>query len=223
MVMLKRSVFLTLFAVSPLLALAAFSGQWGEGASRAAALATGAGIVAYIYVLNLFILGTRSDYLVSLFGEEGAVRFHVTVALISAVLAAAHGALKATVGLALSLQVQSGQLAFLALLGVVAVGAALLLGPASRGAAAVTGRTAERARARLGERAWAALRHVTGAAVLVGLFHVLYASTTLAATLRTLVMGGWFVLALGAWIHHVLTSREARSASDDRVPAASRR
>jgi hypothetical protein len=59
--------------------------------------------------------------------------------------------------------------------------------------------------------------------VLVGLFHVLYASTTLAATLRTLIMGGWFVLALGAWIHHVLTSREARSASDDRVPAASRR
>lgn len=221
--MLKRSVFLTLFALSPLLALAAFASEWGEGASRAAALATGAGIVAYIYVLNLFILGTRSQHLVSLFGEEGALRFHVTVALISAVLAAAHGALKAAVGFAFSPQVQSGQLAFLALLGVVAVGAGLLLGPASRGVTAVSGRTADHARTRMGERAWAGIRHVTGAAVLVGLFHVLYASTTLAATLRTLVMGGWFVLALGAWIHHVLTSREGRSVSDDRVAAASRR
>lgn len=209
-----RLLLAAIFLASPALALVTYVGAWSEQGLTSLAVATGAGVSAYVYLLNLFIIGTRPGPLGRYVGEEGLLRFHVAVALLSTLLAAVHGSVKAIAFASLSTQVQSGYVAFVALLGVAAIGLSLVLGPlVQRGSGA--------AAAAVGDRAWAALRHLGAAAVLLALFHVFLASTTLATVARTVVMGGWFAAAVGAYVYRALREPRRRSVATAHEPVHS--
>lgn len=199
-----RLLLAAIFLASPALALVTYLGTWSGDGLTALAVATAAGVSAYVYLLNLFIIGTRPGLLARYVGEEGLLRFHVAVALLSTLLAAVHGSVKALAFASLSPQVQSGYVAFVALLGVAAIGLSTMLGPLLR-------RSAGAASSAVGARAWTTLRHLGAAAVLLALFHVFLASTTLATSARTVVMGGWFAAAVGAYAYRALREPRRRS------------
>ena len=199
-----RGLLIALFFASPAVALASFAEEWSGNAGLLTAAASAAGIISYVYLLNLFIIGTRPQPLLRLFSKTGLLRFHVAVSLISVLLAAVHGMVKATTMAPVAPQLQSGLPALIALAGAGAVGVSALAAPVARGVETLGRHAAE-------SRVWARVSNITGAAVLLALFHVLYASTTLAADIRTLIMGGWFVFAVGAYAHHLRTQSRRRA------------
>jgi hypothetical protein len=183
----------------PTLAVATYAPDWVATGFTLTAAATASGVLAYMLLLSLFILGSAPGSLSAPVGAERRLRGAVAVSLLATVLAGFHGAVKAAVVPALVSQLQSGAVGLIALSGVGMIGLSALLGPVASGATTLIERARSSETAERHPRALRAMLDLAAVGVLVLLFHVLYATTTLSAASRTLVMGGWFALAAAAY------------------------
>jgi len=211
----ERPFWVILYILSPAAALIPyFAGNWGSF-FHSWSLSMTFGIIGYIWYLNQFIIAARPAYWDRLYGLDGMYRFHGYMAIFATVAVFAHVVLKRLVYPVVTLQQIFGIAAVVIFVAVVI--ASLLFMVESR-----IGRLRPLARLkRYAAERWRWQYHhlkrfhnlVVAAAFLV-LAHVLLAFSTLESFLRISVMAGWFVVALGLYLHH----KVIRPARDGRRP-----
>lgn len=209
-----RSLILGAVILSPAFALATFADDWAREGVTALALATAAGVTAYVLLLNLFVLGGPAGKIGRLLGPHGLLRLQVGVAAAGTLFAGFHGAVKAAIFPGLLLHVHSGQAALVGLAGVAVVAAGAAAALPQRG-----GRRVRRGAVDMAVTdgrhagAWLIARRLAGATLLVLLFHVFTALAVSGELLRTLVLGGWFAAAAGTSLVRVIRApRRAETA-----------
>ncbi|MFP4212122.1 MAG: hypothetical protein ACLFR8_12830 [Alkalispirochaeta sp.] len=198
----ERPFWVVLYVLSPAAALVPyFAGNWGSF-FHSWSLSMTFGIIGYIWYLNQFIIAARPAYWDRLYGLDGMYRFHGYMAIFATVAVVAHVVLKRLVYPVVTVQQFFGIAAVVIFVAVVI--ASLLFMVESR-----IGRLRPLARLKryAAERRRWQYHHlkrfhnlVVVAAFLV-LAHVLLAFSTLESFLRISVMTGWFVVALGLYLH----------------------
>lgn len=210
-----RTLILAAVILSPLIALATFAGEWASEGVTALALATAAGVTAYVLLLNLFVVGGPTGRIGRALGPQRLLRLQVGVATAGTLLAGLHGAVKAAILPGLLLHVHSGQAALVGLAGVAVVAAGAAAALPQRGGRLVRRGAVDMAETEGGHAgAWMIARRLAGATLLVLLFHVFTALAVSGELLRTLVLGGWFAAAAGASLVRVIRApRRAETAA----------
>jgi predicted ferric reductase len=221
----QKAFWLAVYFLSPLIPLSTyFAGNWYTF-FHSWSLAMTAGITAYVYMLNQFILGARPRIWDRVFGLGAVLRFHGTMAVVSLGLLTLHMALKNFYLFAYNAQVRLGQVAFTLFALIIVLTVLLMVENILHKVeplAALKRFSANRLRLRY--QHLRLIHNFTAVAALLALFHVLLASSTREQPLRGAVMATWFILALGFYAYHklvrpALTRRKAAGVSAVRKDA----
>ncbi len=198
-----RVAWLLVYLLSPAIPLYAyFAGNWYT-VFHSWSLAMIAGILAYTYILNQFILGGRPRYFDRIYGVDKLLRFHTVMGSVIFFLLLAHLILKSLYLFEVNLQVRLGQAAFglfvlVILASLVFMGHTILV--KLRPLAALR-RFAAR-RLRLQYQHLRLFHNLTAIAIIAALAHVLLAASTREQPHRTAIMAAWWVVAVGFYVVH---------------------
>ena len=195
--------WLTVFFISPAVPLLLYFHRNWYTFFHSWSLAMVAGIVAFVWINNQFILAARTRYFDRIFGLDRILRFHGNMGVIIAVLIVVHVALKSIYQFERNLQVILGVVATQIFLAVIVVSVVLFsstfllrLRPLER----LRRYSAEKLRLQYQHlRAFHNLTILAGALVAA---HVVLASSTAETRLRQVVMLAWFLVALVMYGEH---------------------
>lgn len=195
--------WLIFFYASPVIPLVAyFAGNWYTF-FHSWSLAMTAGIFAFGYIMNQFILGSRPRFFDKVLGLDKVLLLHSQMGLLSAFLILAHLVIKNLNQFTLNNQVILGVLAALIFLLVIVVSLVFMTSSILGRVKAVQNLkqfTAQKLRVQY--QHLRAFHNLTALAALFIALHVLLASSTSETWLRGLIMGIWFLIAMGFYLNH---------------------
>ena len=199
---LKR-FWIVAFFLSPLLPLALYFHRNWYTFFHEWSLAMTAGILAFGYIMNQFLLGARPKYFDRLFGLDKILRFHAVIGVVSALLIVAHVLLKSIYDFERNLQVLLGVAAanmFLAVIVVSLVFWSVTVLVRLRPIAMLRSFSARVLRIQY--QHLRAFHNLTAVAAVLVTAHVVLASSTAEQPVRQAVMAAWFVVAMGLYAEH---------------------
>ena len=199
---LKR-FWIAAFFLSPMLPLALyFHGNWYTFFHEWS-LAMTAGILAFGFIMNQFLLGARPKYFDRLFGLDKILRFHTVIGVASALLIVAHVLLKSIYDFERNLQVLLGVAAANIFLAVIIVSLLVWSVTILVRLRPIAMLRAFSARVlRIQYQHLRAFHNLTALAAVLVTGHVVLASSTAEQPVRQLVMAAWFVVAMGLYAEH---------------------
>ena len=201
-VWLKR-IWIAAFFLSPLVPLWLYFHRNWYTFFHEWSLAMTAGILAFGYIMNQFLLGARPRYFDRLFGLDAILRFHTAIGVVSAGLVVAHVLLKNIYDFERNLQVLLGVAAANLFLAVIVV--SLLIWSVTilvRLRPIAMLRSFSARVLRIQYQHLRAFHNLTAIAAVLVTAHVVLASSTAEQPIRQLVMAVWFVAAMGLYAEH---------------------
>ena len=209
-----KTFWIAAFFASPLIPLTLyFHGNWYTF-FHAWSLGMSAGIVAFCFLMNQFLLGSRPRYFDRLFGLDRILGFHSKMGTVSALLIILHVLLKNIYSYNKNLQVAFGVTAAAIFIVIIVVSILFFsLTSLARLRPVEALRNFSAGTLRLQYQHLRAFHNLTVAAAALAAAHVVLASSTAEQPVRQAVMGLWFLAAMGFYAEHkfIRNSRARRA------------
>ncbi len=181
-----------------------FQGNW-YGFFEPWSLSIAVGILAYGFIMNQFLLGSRLKIADKVFGHDRVLRFHGFMGIFTALLIFSHAFLKNFLEFPKNLQVFFGVGAAFIFMAIIVL-SALLMSPIvlTRWKPLVALREFSAKKLRLRYQRLRVVHNLVALAAILVALHVFLASSTSEFYLRRAFMGGWFVAAISVYLYHKL-------------------